>query len=253
MLPRRPRTARGWLVAAAGTAVVIVAAGLAFVYFVVFGTSSPPPLALTPQSSTSSSTSPAGASAQAATTSGASSQLAGTWTVTTGSVAGYRVREQLAFLGAPSDAVGRTSSIKGTMTLTDAAGTLTVTATSFTVDVSTLTSDRSMRDARIHEIGLESSQYPTATFTLSSPIQLPASAANGQIFHVSAVGQLTIHGTTKTETIPLDAQLAGTQVQVAGSITFPWADFGMQAPSIGGFVSVTDQATMEFLLHLQHA
>jgi hypothetical protein len=34
-------------------------------------------------------------------------QLAGTWTVSSGSVAGYRVREQLARLPAQSDAVGQ--------------------------------------------------------------------------------------------------------------------------------------------------
>ena len=57
---------------------------------------------------------------------------------------------------------------------------------------------------------------------------------------------------TRTETLPLNARLSGSELEVVGSLTFPWGDFGMQAPSIGGFVSVTGQATMEFDLHLQH-
>jgi polyisoprenoid-binding protein YceI len=250
MIPRRPRTLRAWLLTALAAITAVVAAVFAFVYFEVFATSSPPPLTLSPQPSTSAADAQSAAPTQ---TSVAATGLAGTWSVASGSVAGYRVREQLAFLSSPSDAVGRTSSLTGNATLTVSAGNLTVTATSFTVDVSTLTSDRSMRDERIHTIGLESDRYPTASFVLSSPIALPATASTGQQFHVSAVGKLTIHGTTRTETIPLDAQLSGSQIQVVGSITFPWSDFGMQAPSVGGFVRVTDQATMEFRLNLQHA
>ena len=40
-------------------------------------------------------------------------------------------------------------------------------------------------------------------------------------------------------------------IEVVGSITFPFEEFGMTPPSIGGFVSVQDNATMEFDLHLQ--
>ncbi|HEY6379256.1 MAG TPA: YceI family protein [Candidatus Dormibacteraeota bacterium] len=250
--PRRPHTLVGWLLVAAVAGAAIVVAGGAFVYFAVFGTSSPPPLALSTPSSTTTG-SGAQTSVVGAQTSVATAQLGGSWTVGNGSIAGYRVREQLGFLSAPSDAVGRTSSIKGAATLTDSAGALTVTTASFTVDVSTLTSDRSMRDERIRSIGLQSDQYPTATFVLTSPIQLPTATTTGQAVHVSAAGRLTIHGTTKTETIPLDARLSGAQIEVVGSITFPWSDFGMQAPSVGGFVTVTEQATMEFDLHLQHS
>jgi polyisoprenoid-binding protein YceI len=169
-----------------------------------------------------------------------------------GSCAGYRVREQLADLPAQSDATGRTTSIQGSMTLTAAAAGLSVTAASLSVDVSTLASDSGMRDQRIHVIGLESDQFPHATFVLSSPIALPTTAASGQSFHVAATGAMTIHGTTQTVTIPLDARLSGSTVEVAGSITFPWSEFGMQAPSIGGFVSVTDMATLEFDVLLTH-
>jgi polyisoprenoid-binding protein YceI len=162
------------------------------------------------------------------------------------SVAGYRVREQLAFVGAPSDAVGRTSAITGSMTLTQAGSDYTVTAATFTVDVSTLTSDRAMRDQRIHSIGLQSNQYPKATFTLTSPVSVPAAASNGQVVKVSAVGDLSIHGTTRSLTIPMTAKLNGSQIEVAGSITFPFSQFNMTPPNIGGFVSVQNNATMEF-------
>jgi polyisoprenoid-binding protein YceI len=231
---------RALIAAAVAAALILGAAGVGVLYFVVFAGSSPQKLAL-------SSPTP---SASGSVTNTASTAGAGTWTVATGSVAGYRVREQLASLAAPSDAVGRTSSITGTLTLTQAADGYAVTAANFTVDVSKLTSDQSRRDQRIHSQGLESDRYPTATFKLTSPITLTTDAANGQTVHVSASGDLTIHGVTKSVTIPIDARLTGSQIELVGSITFPFSQFGMTPPSIGGFVTVQNNATMEFQLLL---
>ena len=217
-------------------ALAVGATGVGVAYFVVFAGSSPQKLALS-----SPTPSPSGSAT-------ASTVGAGTWTVSSGSVAGYRVREQLASLAAPSDAVGRTSAITGTLTLTQAASGYTVAASGFTVDVSKLTSDQSRRDQRIHSQGLESDRYPTATFKLTSPIALSADATSGQKIHVSATGDLTIHGVTKSVTIPIDARLTGSKIELVGSITFPFSQFGMTPPSIGGFVTVQSNATMEFQL-----
>jgi polyisoprenoid-binding protein YceI len=219
-------------------ALVLGAAGIGILYFVVFAGSSPQKLAL-------SSPTPSASTASSASTPGA-----GTWTVDSGSQAGYRVREKLASLSAPSDAVGRTTAVTGTLTLTQVAGGYSVTAADVTVDVSKLTSDQARRDQRIHSQGLESDRYPTATFKLTSPIALPADAGSGQTIHVSATGDLTIHGVTKSVTIPIDARLTASKVELVGSITFPFSEFGITPPSIGGFVTVENNATMEFQLLL---
>ena len=231
---------RTLIAAVVAGALILGAAGVGVLYFVVFAGSSPQKLAL-------SSATP---SASGSTTSTSATPGAGTWTIGSGSLAGYRVREQLASFAAPSDAVGRTSSITGTFTLTQSTTGYSVTAASFSVDVTKLTSDQSRRDQRIHSQGLESDRYPTATFTLTSPITLPADAASGQTIHVSATGDLTIHGVTRSVTIPIDARLNGAKIELVGSITFPFSDFGMTPPSIGGFVSVQPSATMEFQLVL---
>jgi polyisoprenoid-binding protein YceI len=240
----RLKTRRGLALVAGGGLLVAIAA-LAAAYFLLFPTSAPKRFAVT---------TPAAGGGGAATTTasgGTRSGVAGAWTVGPGSAAGYRVREKLAFLPAQNDAVGRTSQITGGATLKRSGGKVTVTAASFRIDVSTLTSDRAQRDARIHSIGLESDQYPTATFKLSQPITLPAGATNGKVIKIPATGAFTIHGTTKTETVPLQLSLTTTALQAVGSLTFPWNAFGMTAPSVGGFVNVTDKATMEFDLRLK--
>ena len=85
-------------------------------------------------------------------------------------------------------------------------------------------------------------------------LAIPGSdAESGQAVDVQATGDLTIHGVTRTVTIPLQARLSGSRIEVAGSITFPFSDFGMTPPSIGGFVSVQPNATMEFDIFFQPA
>jgi polyisoprenoid-binding protein YceI len=237
---RRPHTRRGWLLSTAVAIPLALIAVFAAVYLTLFQGSSATPLALTQSTATTGPSLSTG-------------QVLGTWRIGSGSVAGYRVRENLFIATAASDAVGRTASITGTMTLTGTSNALVVSAASFTVDVSKLSSDQTRRDDHIRTDGLESNTYPNASFVLGTPLSLPAAAASGASFKVSATGQLTIHGVTKTVTIPISARLSGGSVEVAGSISFPFEQFGMSAPSIAGFVTVQDHATMEFDLHLSHA
>ena len=183
----------------------------------------------------------------------AAAQLPGSWSVADGSLAGYRVREQLASLSAESDAVGRTSAITGGATLASAGDSVSVTAASFEADLTTLQSDQDRRDQRIRQIGLESARFPTATFVLAEPVAVPAAALDGAAVDVKLVGDLTLHGVTKRVEIPARAQLSADRIDVAGALTFPFADFGIQPPNIGGFVTVKPDATLEFLLVLERA
>ena len=244
-LPGSPNGKRTALYAAGGGVALVVSAFL-LIYFVIFPTSSPPPFRLTAGQTSGTSTT----SASTAARGNALGSVTGVWKVGGGSRAGYRVREKLAFLPAQSDAVGRTSQISGSATFTDAAGAVTVSAASFDVNLLTLKSDRSMRDEKIREIGLESSRYPTATFVISKPATIPSGILRGEVVHASITGVLNIHGVSKQETLPVEMRSSGSTVQAVGSLTFPWSEFGMTAPSIGGFVNVTEHATMEFDLRL---
>ncbi len=109
-----------------------------------------------------------------------------------------------------------------------------------------------MRDQRVHTLGLQTDTYPTATFQLTQPVTLPAEASSGKVVEVSATGALTMHGVTRTVSIPLSLQLSGSSFEVVGSISFPWSEFGMSAPNFGNFVTVAGTATMELDLHLTH-
>ena len=220
--------------------VLVPLAALAAIYLLFFNEDSPDKFTLdTPAGDTTPS--PTGA---------ATGSLEGTWRVAEGSEAGYRVREKLAALPATSDAVGRTTVVTGALTVTGTGSQVVADGVNVEVDVSTLESDEDRRDNRIRTSGLQTDEFPTATFVSTAPVTLPAGAETGQPVETEVTGNLTIHGVTKLVTIPLQVQLIGDQGQVVGSLKFPFSDFGMTPPSIGGFVSVESDATLEFNLRL---
>jgi len=176
--------------------------------------------------------------------------IAGTWNIAAQSVAGYRVREQLANLPAQSDAVGRTDKVTGSITLASSGSAVGLTAGTLTVDTTAISSDKPQRDNRLRNEGLQTDTFPTATFKLMAPVEIPAAALSGTASDVTLTGDLTLHGVTKSVSIPAKAQLANGVISVAGSLSFPLSDYSMTAPSLGGFiVSIADSGTLEFLVN----
>ena len=236
-------------------AIVAIVAGGYLAYDNVLRGDAVAPLALPSTApSAAASTAPSAATAtEAASTAPASDAVdgavAGTWTITAGSEAGYRVREQLANLPAESDAVGRTTDLTGTITVVEAGDATQLTAGEISIDTTTLTSDEDRRDNRLRTEGLQTDQYPTATFTLTQPVEVPAAAVEGTATDLTLVGDLTLHGVTKSVEIPAQAVLTDGQIQVAGSLTFPLADFEITAPNVGGFIlSIADEGALEFVV-----
>jgi polyisoprenoid-binding protein YceI len=240
-------------------ALLIGGAGAAYFLFLRGDDVAPlalPSTAPTPSSETSASTDPAPGSSAGTSlppASGSSvdaASIPGTWTIGADSVVGYRVRERLASLSADSDAVGRTSVITGSATIGGSGASLTVSKADFSVDMTTLQSDKQMRDNRLRNQGIETDTFTTSTFSLTQPVALPAGATSGTAVDVTLHGDLTLHGVTKTVDIPAKAQLNGNLMQVVGSLSFPFSDYNIVAPNIGNFVTVQDNGTLEFLVNL---
>ncbi|MEX1168954.1 MAG: YceI family protein [Chloroflexota bacterium] len=184
----------------------------------------------------------------------ADGDVAGVWTVAGDTQAGYRVRERLASLSAESDAVGRTSDVTGSITLESDGTTTTLASGTLTVDTTTITSDEDRRDSRLRSEGLETDIFPTASFTITQPVEIPASAIEGAATDVTLVGDLELHGVTKSVSIPAQARLVDGTIQVAGSITFLLSDFEIEAPNVGGFIiSIADEGALEFQVNFTRA
>lgn len=170
----------------------------------------------------------------------------GEWAVQQGETVfvGYRVAELFAGETIEKTATGRTPEVEGTMTIEGD----TITSASLTADLTQLESDQGRRDAALRTRGLETERFPDSTFELTEPITLPSAPEVGETVAVTAVGDLTIHGETSPVEVALEAQWEGPSISVAGSTPIAFADFGMDAIEIAGFVSTDDEGTMELQL-----
>lgn len=238
---KRPVVVTGALVAV----VLIVGLAAAYVYFFSSLRTAPKPLAL-------ASSTPA-----AANTSVSSTGLAGSWTATSGSQAGYRVGEVFAGQSSSHEAVARTSSVTGGFTLEQTATGYRATSLKFTANLSELQSvdqvagrDVAQRD-RIVSRSLSVSQFPDATF-VAQAVDIPAAITGGTAQTLSVPGQLTIHGVTRPVTLTVEVKVSGSQGQAAGSTTFTMTDFGIDPPQVPITV-VQPQVKMEFQLALVKA
>jgi polyisoprenoid-binding protein YceI len=220
-------------------ALVLAVSAATFVYIHVVNGDQP--AALTVDSVTS--TTAGGTTASTAAAVGSQFGVDGTWNLTSGSVVGYRVKETL--FGQSGEAVGRTSSITGTVSIAGSS----VTAAKLSVDLTTVASNESQRDGQFQNRIMNTSRYPTATFELTSPIGLGSVPSDGVQVTAQATGDLTLHGTTKRVAFTVTAKKTGSTIAIAGSIPVTFADYGINNPS-GGPASVGNGGTMEFALRL---
>lgn len=170
-------------------------------------------------------------------------QTLGSFSDFSGSFVGYRVQEQLESIGA-NTAVGRTPDVTGSITLQ---GT-TVTAGEFTADLRTLKSDDDRPDGQLNRQGIQTSRFPNATFKLAAPIDLGTIPPDGQSGSVTATGDFTLHGVTKSVEIPLQAKRSQDVIVVTGSLPIVFADYGIQKPNSFVVLPIDDHGTMEFQL-----
>jgi polyisoprenoid-binding protein YceI len=224
LLPRHPLR---WIL---GGAAVVVALGVAGPYVYIHFVEGTPPAALTATTSTSPVVKPA------------TGNVAGNWQVTQGSEAGYRVNEVLN--GQGNVAVGRTTAVTGGLTATPTQ----VTKATITVDLTKVASDQSMRDGQFQGSIMQTSQYPTATFTLANSIDLATLATTAGTRTVDLRGTLALHGKTKDVTVSLTVVRSGATLTVSGQVPVVFADYGIERPSFG-FVQTDDHGTIEVLLH----
>ena len=164
----------------------------------------------------------------------------GEWTVGPGSYAGYRVDEILR--GESVTVVGRTQEVSGRATVTQGS----VSDADITVDMATVATDNGRRDQYFRD-ALAVDEHPVSTFTITEPIDLDGVGESPSTVEVA--GDLRLGNETRQVTATLEVASRNGHIEVAGSVPISWADFGLDAPSLG-FVEVEDSGAIEFLLHL---
>jgi len=159
-----------------------------------------------------------------------------------------RVREVLAQVRAPGDAVLTATGMKGTFTLkTD--GTF-APSSKISVDVTTLRSDQSQRDGFIKDNTLETRRFPTAEFvpTKATGLAVPLPPSGEMKFTLA--GRMTVHGVTKDVTFAVTAKRVGARLTATATADPAWkfADFGMTVPRVASVLSIEDDIRGEISL-----
>ncbi|MGY1752081.1 YceI family protein [Blastococcus sp. SYSU D01042] len=171
-----------------------------------------------------------------------SAETAGTWTVAPGSSAGYRVDEVLN--GVDNTVAGTTDQVSGSVVV-DESGALA--SAEVVVDIASVATDNGRRDGYFRDNVMDVGQFPTATFAVTGPVDLPE--LTGTPVTIPVTGELTVKGTTREVTAELSAVRTPEGVDVSGSVPVTFADHGVDPPNLG-FVRVEDTGAVEFLLRL---
>jgi polyisoprenoid-binding protein YceI len=167
----------------------------------------------------------------------------GTWDVTAGSVAGFRIRESA--LGFGNDVTGRTTAVTGTAVITGGR----VTSAVFRIGLTAITVGG--KPSPQFATSLDTAAHPDATTTLAGPARLPAGFGAGRTVTAAFPGQLTLRGVTRPVTITVSSRRDGAAVEAAGSLTVASERWGITLPAGFGFLGgLSSRATAEFLLIL---
>ncbi|MFK8025530.1 MAG: YceI family protein [Ilumatobacter sp.] len=164
----------------------------------------------------------------------------GTWVPTTASEFGYRVDEVLG--GVNVTAVGRSNEIEGTLTIDG-----TTASIEAIVQVENIESDDSRRNNAFRTQIMDTANFPTATFATTEPIDFGEIPATGEQVTATAVGELTLKGTTLPVTVEVTAQADADSIGVLGNIPITFTDYGIDNPS-NPAVSLEDEGIVEFIL-----
>ena len=169
-----------------------------------------------------------------------------TWVVAEeGNEARYRVREQLARLDFPNDAVGVTLGVQGRIVL-DEGGQVVREASRFVIDLAGLASDSDRRDNFLRRNTLSTSDHPDAVFVPTAIRGLPNPIPESGEASVVMEGQLTIREATRP--VEWDVELEFWEGAVIGQARtrFTFGDFDLEVPSVGSVLSIRDDIRLEY-------
>lgn len=184
------------------------------------------------------------ASAPADSAGGEALDVNGQWEVVEGadSYAGYRVDEVLS--GENVTVVGRTNTVTGEATVEGDS----LTTAAVDVDLASVATDSGRRDNYFRTIAIDTAAHPAATFTVTQPVDLAGVSTTAS--DITLQGELSMNGQTRSVEVPAQLVAQDGTLMIAGSIPVTWADFGVEAPSLG-FVEVEKAGAIEFQVALE--
>jgi len=176
--------------------------------------------------------------------------------VSAGTKATYRVKEQLAGISFPDDAVGSTDAITGSVVILPD-GSVDSSKSKLTIDLKQMTSDQAMRDNYIKRETFQTDKFPNAEFVarklvgVAMPIPAPDRPTEQSGFQL--IGDLTVHGVTKEVTLNGYATFSKDLISGRAVTEFTFATFGLPKPTLARLLSVDDKIQLEIDFKLKRS
>lgn len=161
-----------------------------------------------------------------------------------GSAARYRAQEQLAGRNLPSEAVGVTKDVAGSILL-DKNGAVLAEQSKLTVDLRSLKSDDLRRDRFLLNDILQTARFPNTTFTVREiqGLSTPLPTSGERSFKI--LGNLEVKGVSHPITWEATVRFDGKAVMGRATTSFTFANFRIQKPNVFLVVSIEDTLKAE--------
>jgi polyisoprenoid-binding protein YceI len=169
-----------------------------------------------------------------------------------GNVARFRVREQLARIPFPNDAVGEIQTVSGSLAVTSD-GVVIPAASRFIIRVADLATDQDRRDNYLRRNTLNTDTYPDVVFqpTAIEGLTFPLPAQGNLSFRI--VGNLTVRDRTVPATWTVGAAAAQGEIRGRAETRFTFDALGLEIPRVGSVLSIVDDIRLEYDFRLRPA
>lgn len=155
------------------------------------------------------------------------------------SLATIRVRETVASVALPGEAVLTTSAFSGSLVLL-ADGSF-ATGSVLTVDLDSLESDSDLRDEWIKINTLDTRRYPKAELVAKRVTGVPLPLPLTGEWAAKLESTMRVHGVDRDVTWELRVSRSASEVRAAGATLFRFGDHGMAVPANRLILSVVDE------------
>jgi polyisoprenoid-binding protein YceI len=162
-----------------------------------------------------------------------------------GNEARYRVREQLARLDFPNDAVGSTSTIWGSL-MVSTQGEIIPGSSRFVIRLTDLASDSDRRDNYLRRNTLQTDNFPDAVFVPTGFRDLPSPLPTSGEARFLLDGELTIRDATRPVTWEVGAAFENGAVIGRAETRFTFEDLQLEVPRVGSVLSIRDDIRLEY-------
>lgn len=162
-----------------------------------------------------------------------------------GNEARYRVRERLAALDFPNDAVGRTSAIQGRVVVRPD-GSVDRDASRIVIDMASLQSDQDRRDNFLRRNTLETDGHPTLILIPIALRGLPNPLPTAGDHNFLLVAEMVLKGEAHPTTWEVQATFVDGAVLGRASTILTFDGLGLEKPRVRSVLSVADDIRLEY-------